>query len=84
MKRACGGCIHDRRQTCNIDERSAWFARDPIERFGRFLIERGVLDEKGIDETHRCIRAQFEAAVQAARREPLPTLVDLETDVLAR
>jgi pyruvate dehydrogenase E1 component alpha subunit len=77
---------HSRRDACHyqpVDEREAWFARDPIERLGSLLIERGVIDEQGLDRICERIRADFQAAVARAGREPLPSIDDLTTDVLA-
>jgi pyruvate dehydrogenase E1 component alpha subunit len=78
---------HSRRDACHYqppDEREAWLQRDPIERFGRFLIEQRVIDQAGLDEIRDRIRTQFDSAVQVARGEPLPEIEDLTTDVLAR
>ena len=56
---------------------------DPIDRFGTYLHERGLIDQEGLDAVRTRIQAQFQAAVDAARRQPLPTLSDLTTDVFA-
>jgi pyruvate dehydrogenase E1 component alpha subunit len=77
---------HSRRDACHYqpsEEREAWLARDPIDRLGKLLIDKGLIDQPGLDAIRTRIQADFEAAVQAARREPLPTPADLETDVLA-
>jgi pyruvate/2-oxoglutarate/acetoin dehydrogenase E1 component/TPP-dependent pyruvate/acetoin dehydrogenase alpha subunit len=76
---------HSRRDACHYqprDERDEWFRRDPIERFGRELIARGLIDEDGLGRVKSRAVARFDAAVAEARRQPLPTLDDLETDVL--
>lgn len=77
---------HSRRDACHYqpaEEREAWSRRDPIERLGRKLMDQGLIDQPGLDAIRARIQADFEAAVQAARRAAPPTLADLETDVLA-
>ena len=75
---------HSRRDACHYqakDEREAWFARDPIERLGQLLIERGFA--RPIRSRQRANRAQrgFQAAVERARQQPMPSVDDLTTDV---
>lgn len=77
---------HSRRDACNYQpktERDAWFERDPLERFAKTLIERGLIDPAGLDAIRKQTEAQFRAAVVEARRQPLPAIADLTTDVLA-
>ena len=77
---------HSRRDACNYqpqDEREAWLQRDPIDRLGQVLRDRGLADQEKLDRVRSDIQAQFEAAVASAKRQPLPTLDDLTTDVLA-
>lgn len=77
---------HSRRDPCHYqprDEREAWLQRDPIDRFAAVLIERGVADAATLDRIKAGVQARFQDAVVAARNEPLPTLADLATDVLA-
>jgi len=77
---------HSRRDACHYqpqDERDAWARRDPIERFAEVLIGRGLLDAAGVESIRTRTREQFQAAVAEARRQPLPTVADLTTDVLA-
>jgi TPP-dependent pyruvate/acetoin dehydrogenase alpha subunit len=77
---------HSRRDACHYqptDEREAWFARDPIDRLKAGLLARGDVTEDEIQAIHARVEAQFTAAVEAARREPEPTVADLETEVFA-
>ncbi len=76
---------HSRRDACHYQpqsEREEWFARDPIDRFGQQLVEWGMADANQLQEIRTRIEADFQAAVQVAREQPLPTLDDLTTDVL--
>ena len=77
---------HSRRDPCHYqpkDEREAWFAKDPIDRFVEALKSRGVIDDAGLEAIKTGIVCRFNEAVEIAKREPLPTLSDLTTDVLA-
>ena len=77
---------HSRRDACHYqpqEEREEWLRRDPIDRFGKVLIERGLADQAGLDAIRSRIQSQFAAAVEAARHEPMPTPDELATDVLA-
>jgi pyruvate/2-oxoglutarate/acetoin dehydrogenase E1 component/TPP-dependent pyruvate/acetoin dehydrogenase alpha subunit len=77
---------HSRRDTCNYqprDERDEWFRRDPIAILGRRLLERGLARSDELAGIHQRNQGQFQDAVATARRQPLPSLDDLTTDVLA-
>jgi acetoin:2,6-dichlorophenolindophenol oxidoreductase subunit alpha len=77
---------HSRRDACNYqpkEERDTWQRRDPIDRLATVLLDRGLADQSGLDRIRVEIQAEFQAAVESARRQPLPTLEDLTTDVLA-
>jgi pyruvate dehydrogenase E1 component alpha subunit len=77
---------HSRRDPCNYqskEEREEWHRRDPIDRLGTILRDRGLADQADLDRIRSEIQAQFQAAVELARRQPMPTLDDLTTDVLA-
>ena len=77
---------HSRRDACSYqpkDEREEWLRRDPIDRLGQLLRDRGMADPIELERLRSEIQAQFEATVKAAQRQPLPTPDDLTTDVLA-
>ncbi len=77
---------HSRRDPCHYqpkDEREAWAAKDPIERFGRVLIDRGVVDAAGLEAIKARILDEFHRAVEIARQAPLPDVAELTTDVYA-
>ena len=77
---------HSRRDTCQYqpkEEREAWFRRDPIDRLGALLRERGLAEQEELDGVRTRTEARFQAAVKEAIRQPLPTLDDLTTDVFA-
>jgi acetoin:2,6-dichlorophenolindophenol oxidoreductase subunit alpha len=77
---------HSRRDACHYqtkDEREEWFARDPIERAGRLLIERGFAAPSDLDAMRAEVQRDFQTAVERARQQPMPSLEDLTTDVFA-
>jgi pyruvate dehydrogenase E1 component alpha subunit len=77
---------HSRRDPCHYqpkEEREEWTAQDPILRFGAALVKRGLIDDAGLEAVKSRVRRDFEAAVQVAQRQPLPTTNDLTTDVFA-
>jgi TPP-dependent pyruvate/acetoin dehydrogenase alpha subunit len=77
---------HSRRDACHYqpsEEREAWARRDPIERFGAWLCEQGLADRADLERVRERAVGAFQEAVAAARRQPLPTLDELTTDVLA-
>jgi acetoin:2,6-dichlorophenolindophenol oxidoreductase subunit alpha len=77
---------HSRRDACHYqarEEREEWFARDPIERLGQLLIERGLASQAELDAVRTEVQARFQSAVEAARGQPMPSPEDLTTDVFA-
>jgi pyruvate dehydrogenase E1 component alpha subunit len=76
---------HSRRDACHYqpkEERDLWFARDPIELLGRRLLDGGVCTQADLDQVRRDAQCRFEAAVELARKQPMPSPGDLTTDVL--
>jgi acetoin:2,6-dichlorophenolindophenol oxidoreductase subunit alpha len=77
---------HSRRDSCHYqpaDERAYWLASDPIERLAQRLIERGLVKQTDLEEVRTQIQQEFQTAVEEARRQPLPSLDELTTDVFA-
>jgi pyruvate dehydrogenase E1 component alpha subunit len=77
---------HSRRDPCHYqptDEREAWCARDPIERFADWLMQNAGVDPAELARIKTQVDAQIEQAVQNAKNAPLPTVADLTTDVFA-
>jgi pyruvate dehydrogenase E1 component alpha subunit len=57
--------------------------RDPIEHFGKKLIERGVVNEEDLKQMDAVVKAQVVAAAEFATESPEPALSELYTDVYA-
>ena len=77
---------HSRRDPCHYqtkDERSAWFANDPIGRFAQLLLDGGEIDQPELDHLQEQIDREIESAVEQAKVAPQPALDDLLTDVYA-
>jgi pyruvate dehydrogenase E1 component alpha subunit len=77
---------HSRRDTCQYQpeaERAEWFSRDPIDRLERTIRDRGLAGQAELDAVRAEIQANFQKAVESARRQPMPALDDLTTDVHA-
>ena len=77
---------HSRRDPCHYqpqEERAAWAAKDPIERFAQMLKSQGIADDAALGAIKRRIVEQFNAAVEKAKLAPLPTVQDLTTEVFA-
>ena len=77
---------HSRRDACHYqpkDERAQWQRRDPIDRLARLLLDRGLTGQAQLDQIRSQAQARFQAAVETARRQPMPAVADLTTDVLA-
>lgn len=65
------------------EEVEAWKAKDPIDRYERFLTGRGLIDQAGIETlTSECL-AQIDAAAKAAETVGQPALETIFSDVYA-
>ncbi len=77
---------HSRRDACHYqakDEREAWFARDPIERFAAQLLGRSDVSAADLAAVKARVEQQIQTGVERARQAPQPTIADLTTDVFA-
>lgn len=77
---------HSRRDACHYqpkNEREAWFARDPIDRFAAVLLARPDVKQADLDAIKARIDAQIQEAVVNAQKAPQPTLANLTEDVFA-
>jgi len=58
-----------------------WEERDPIKRFERFLMDRGVIDKPAIEELEGRINREIDEAIQIAEKDPFPEPEDCLKDV---
>jgi TPP-dependent pyruvate/acetoin dehydrogenase alpha subunit len=63
------------------EELQLWADRDPIERFGAFLDEQGILTETEDEQMRERITDEIEAAVQAAEDADGPSIQSMVGDV---
>jgi pyruvate dehydrogenase E1 component alpha subunit len=55
--------------------------RDPIENFGKKLIERGIVNEDDLKQMDAAVKAQVIASAEFATESPEPALSELYTDI---
>jgi TPP-dependent pyruvate/acetoin dehydrogenase alpha subunit len=58
-----------------------WEDRDPINRFQRLLIDRGLIDQGAVEELQNRINQEIDDAIQAAEKDPFPEPEDCLRDV---
>ena len=66
------------------EEVAGWRDKDPIDRFERYLVERGVLDAAEPARIYEDCLEQVDAASKAAQAEPAPALETIFSDVYAQ
>lgn len=54
------------------DEVEEWKKRDPLLRFKAYLLDRGLIDENGLDEIEQRVRQEVDSAQAAAQDAPFP------------
>jgi len=67
----------------DVAERTSWEPYCPVEMFGAYLGERGLLDPGGRSELERSIAAEIADAFEIALSAPNPTEADLHRHVYA-
>ena len=58
-----------------------WEERDPINRFERFLTDRGLITRSAIEDHQQRINREIDEAIQAAEKDPFPEPEDCLKDV---
>jgi len=64
-----------------LEEREMWQKKDPIPRFRKYLIKKGVFAEKDAERIDQEINEEIENAVKFAEESPLPAPEEVLTDV---
>lgn len=64
----------DDRKYRSAEEVESWRARDPIKRFEHYLVEHGIMTGEEIDALRREVRAEVDAATDAAVAAPYPAV----------
>src|SRR5690606_8668637 len=65
----------------DAQEFETWKARDPIQRFQRYLQKKKLWSEAGDAALHEELREAINAAIRAAEAKPRPSLESLFEDV---
>jgi TPP-dependent pyruvate/acetoin dehydrogenase alpha subunit len=65
------------------EELESWKKRDPVPRFERVLMERGIIDDGYKQQTLQKIEREIEEAIDFAEKSPHPELSSLMEDVYA-
>lgn len=79
--RMLGHAQHDPQPYVSEEELAAWRARDPLDRFGSYLVENGFASEDGLEKTRTEIRDQVDRAAEEAVRAPMPGGAEARTGV---
>jgi pyruvate dehydrogenase E1 component alpha subunit len=75
---------HSRRDPCLYqpeDERKKALANEPIGRFARHLLAKGIADQKALDGITESVKAEIETAVTRAMSDPEPRPEDTLEDM---
>ena len=65
------------------EELESWKRRDPVPRYERLLMERGVIDEGFKQQTLQRIEREIEEAIEFADKSPHPDPSEILEDVYA-
>jgi TPP-dependent pyruvate/acetoin dehydrogenase alpha subunit len=58
-----------------------WQERDPVNRFQRVLIDRGLITAAGIEEVRARVNGEIDEAIRLAENDPFPDPEDCLKDV---
>ncbi|HUP00665.1 MAG TPA: thiamine pyrophosphate-dependent dehydrogenase E1 component subunit alpha [Gemmatimonadota bacterium] len=67
-----GHAEHDDQRYVPKEELQSWEAKDPVDRYHRFLIEEGILSKEQAAQVERKVVANLDAAVAEAEAAPMP------------
>lgn len=73
----------DPRKYRTKEEEAEWKGRDPIPRFGAWLVESGMLSQQEVDAVEAQVERAIEDATNFALQSPFPSPDDLEKFVYA-
>jgi pyruvate dehydrogenase E1 component alpha subunit len=79
--RQCGHSRSDPRTYRSKEEEAEWLTRDPIVRFGNYLVEHAVCGQDELDRLAQDVEAEIERAIAYGDASPEPVPADLHTDV---
>ncbi len=78
-----GHSLADPDELRSKSEKEAWLARDPIKKFGAYLLEQNLASQQELKDIEKRIQAEVEDAVKFALESPDPDPKDLYKYVFA-
>ena len=66
-----------------LTEREKWEAEDPIPKYARYMIEKGIAVQKEIEQMESEEKAKLEEAIEDMMQAPLPDPTDMEAVLYA-
>jgi len=70
--RMAGHSAHDAAEYVPEKLKLAWAKKDPIQRLEKFLLARKIMTKQQIEELHKRVHQEIDAAVAQAEARPLP------------
>jgi TPP-dependent pyruvate/acetoin dehydrogenase alpha subunit len=70
--RMAGHSAHDTAEYVPETLKLAWAKKDPIQRLEKFLLARKIMTRQQVEELHRRVQQEIDAAVAQAETRPLP------------
>ena len=65
------------------EQKAAEFARDPVARFEKEVVEKGLLTKAELEEIEQKVREEVTAAIEFAEKSPFPEMKDVFENVYA-
>ncbi len=67
----------------SAEQKAAEFARDPVTRFEKEVVEKGLLSKEELAEIETKVRKEVDDAIKFAEESPLPQLSDMYVNIYA-
>ncbi len=67
----------------SAEQKEAELAKDPVKRFEKEVVEKGLLSEQELKEIEKAIEKEIEEAVKFAEESPLPQISDMYVNIYA-
>ena len=79
--RMLGHAQHDPQPYVPREELERWRERDPLDRFGSYLVEHGFASEEGLEELREEVRREVDRAAEHAVEAPMPAAEEARSGV---
>ena len=67
-----GHAEHDDQRYVSKEELETWEARDPLDRYTRWLLEAGIVGEEHLERIEEKVKEKLDAALEEAEAAPMP------------